>query len=238
MASFGIERSRVRALVSTEQLALDERVRKRRGVDLDERAFGAATRMVDRAGEQALAGTAVAQQQDRLVGRGDPPRLLDDLAHFRALRDHAPEAFASIEPLRERAHARGQPAAFGDPADPQTQLVHREWLDQIVDGTFLHRIDRILGGRMRGHDHDVGRRRHATCFSQHRHPIDVGHAQVRQYDVESPGSNPFDPVAAARCVGDVVADAFEHLRQHAAELGLVVDDQDARHRCSWVPTGR
>ena len=129
--------------------------------------------MVDGAGKQVLARAALAEQEHGLVGRSDAARIGDHTAHRGRFGDHAAEALAGVEPTRERIGARGDRAALDDVADAQTELVHRERLDEIVDRAELHRFDRVLRGGMRGHEHDIGARRDASHLAQHGHTVDT-----------------------------------------------------------------
>ena len=156
VAGLGVDRAGVGALVAAEQLALDEGLGERGGVDLDERAGAARAGVVDRAGQEVLAGAALAEQEDGLVGGGDAAGVGDDAAHRGGLGDDAAEALARVEPAGEGVGPRGDRAALDDVADAHPELVHRERLDEVVGGAELHRLDGVLRGRVRGHQHDVG----------------------------------------------------------------------------------
>ena len=65
-----LRRAGERARLVAEELALDERGRNRRAVDLDERLVPAPAGGVDRPGDQLLAGAGFAQDQHRRVGAG------------------------------------------------------------------------------------------------------------------------------------------------------------------------
>jgi hypothetical protein len=70
-----------------EQLGLEERLRERRAVDLDERARGAPALVVDGSCELALPRSALAEEQHARVGGRDLPRGGEHRLHGRALRD-------------------------------------------------------------------------------------------------------------------------------------------------------
>ena len=77
----------VRAALVAEQLALDERGRQRRAVDVDERRLAARAVDVDRAREQALAGAGLAVEQHGRVGlRRAHDHLVDRRHRGRACR--------------------------------------------------------------------------------------------------------------------------------------------------------
>jgi serine/threonine protein kinase len=70
-----------RALLVPEQLALDERRRNRAAVDDDERSALARTRLMNRFGEQRLARSGLALDQNGRVGAGNPRQRLEDAPH-------------------------------------------------------------------------------------------------------------------------------------------------------------
>ena len=74
--------ARVGALLVPEQLRLQQRLGDRPAVDRHERAVAPAALRVERAGEQFLAGSALALDEDRGVGPGDARHDVEDLAHL------------------------------------------------------------------------------------------------------------------------------------------------------------
>src|SRR5262249_44757647 len=80
-------RSRERSLGEAEELALDELVRERAQVDRDERLGGARARAVDRAGDDFLAGAALAGEEERRHGGRDLRDKVEDAPHGGALGD-------------------------------------------------------------------------------------------------------------------------------------------------------
>ena len=76
-----------RALLVAEQLALQQRLGDGGAVDRQERPGGPAAVLVDGAGDQLLAGAALAEDQHGDVLRGDPADRLVDLLHRRRAAD-------------------------------------------------------------------------------------------------------------------------------------------------------
>ena len=70
-----------------EQLALQQVLGERAAVDADERAVAARAELVDRLGDQFLAGAGLAQEQHRGVGLGHLPRQPIDVLHRRPRAD-------------------------------------------------------------------------------------------------------------------------------------------------------
>ena len=84
----------VRAALVAEQLALDERGRQRRAVDVDERRLAPRAVDVDRAREQALAGAGLAVEQHGRVGLRRAHDHLVHRGHRGRAADHVVEAAA------------------------------------------------------------------------------------------------------------------------------------------------
>src|SRR5258705_349544 len=85
-------RPRERALLVAEQLALDQVLRDRRAVDLDEGTLDAVRVVVNRVGDQLLAGAVLALDQDVRVAGGHTLYQLEQLLHLLALADDVREA--------------------------------------------------------------------------------------------------------------------------------------------------
>src|SRR5260370_27069883 len=76
------------ALLMAEELGSDEAGRQRRAVDGDEGPFAIGRALMDRAGNQLLAGAALAGDQHRRVGRAELADLIIDPLHARAVAYH------------------------------------------------------------------------------------------------------------------------------------------------------
>jgi len=81
----GTDRAGERALFVTEQLGLEDLPRQGAAVNRHERPRAARRVLVDRAGDELLAGPALAQDQHRRIGRGHAIDDSQDLVHPGAL---------------------------------------------------------------------------------------------------------------------------------------------------------
>ena len=79
--------------------------------DGDERSIGLGPERMDQPGEERLARSGLADDQDRSPGRGDRRRQLDDLSPARISADQADLASEQLE----RAAARARAVAGGSP---------------------------------------------------------------------------------------------------------------------------
>ena len=96
------------ALLVAEQLALQQRLGDGGAVDRQERLVGPAAVLVEGAGDQLLAGAALAEDQDVDVLRGDPADGLAHLLHDRAAADDAVAACSSAGSTAGTLHQPGR----------------------------------------------------------------------------------------------------------------------------------
>ncbi len=92
-----------RALLVSEQFALQQIFRNRRAVDLDEGAGGALRMFVNGAGDQIFSDAAFAAQQHRGIGRRDALDQRQHGLHFVAMRDDVGVGVAASQRLAQRA---------------------------------------------------------------------------------------------------------------------------------------
>ena len=102
-----------RALDVAEQLALEDVLAQRGAVQRHERLVLARAVLVDRLGDQFLAGAGLALDQHAGVGRRDPLQPVDDVVHLRAVADDALEAELLVEPAVQLGVRPPQARAFG-----------------------------------------------------------------------------------------------------------------------------
>ena len=134
-----------------EQLALDQLARDRRHVDRDKRAVAALAVIVQRAGDQFLAGAALADDHHRQVGAHQPGDHAIDLLHRRRAADQRQLLFAVVLVglVDRRVGRRGQRAL-----DDIDQFAQVERLGQVFEGAALGRLDRGQQRVLRAHHDD------------------------------------------------------------------------------------
>src|SRR5256885_6101028 len=144
-----------RALLVAEQLRLEQRLGQRGAVDRDERAAAPRRARVDRAGDELLAGAALALDEHRRGAAGD---LLEERHHPAergARADDRALLEQVVEPLLERAVLLDQVSALEGLADQAQELGALERLGEEVVRALLHRLDRLLD-RAEGGQEDHG----------------------------------------------------------------------------------
>jgi hypothetical protein len=224
------DRTRERALLVAEQLGLDERGRDGGGVDADERLVLARGFAVERERDELLAGAALARDEDG--GR-----------RVRDLLDHV----LNLQHARRGAHegARVVVSACGGLLDVAFSVLERLLDDREhfvalirlgdeVKRALLERRHREIDGAMR-RQHNDGQVLEALGDAREQlHAIEAGHAQVRDHEVKRlPRVRRFARLEhlerflpGLHC-DDLVAVLPQGGREHLAQRGFVVGDQDS-----------
>ena len=124
------------------------------------------------AGEQLLAGAALALEQHGRVGGRGAVQLLQHLAQLGVLADDARRAAALGQLLLQQDVLGEHPALRDRPLDHQQQVIGIDGLGQEVHRPFLHRRHRVLDAAVGGHDDDLqlgvellGRAQHAEAVA-------------------------------------------------------------------------
>ena len=220
-----------RAALVAEQLALDQLARDRRHVDRDERTGPAFAVIVQRAGDQFLAGARLAVDHHRQVGGGEPGDGPVDLLHRRAAADQR-QAFVRIARLR-RAGARLRRHRQGA-ADHRQQFLQIEWLGQVFEGAALGRLHRRHQRRLRAHHHHAQVRPDLADARNQVEAVLVRHDHVGDDQIALAVLHPAPERRGVAGAADLIAGPPQCLGQHGADGSVVVRDQDGGwgHRSS------
>src|SRR5262249_12147380 len=141
LADAVVDRAREGAALVTEELALEERVGKRRAVDGDEAAALALALEVDRARRELLAGAGLAVDEDGRVVLREHADRLEDLVHDAVAAHHVGEGVAVGELAAEVVDLVEQPALLEDLLRREEDLLLLEGLRDVVARALLDRLD-------------------------------------------------------------------------------------------------
>src|SRR5204863_590351 len=221
-------RAREGAALVAEHLRFDEIARQRGAVDGDERLAAAPPRALamDRGGDQLLAGARLPGDQDARLRRCDARNQCAQLFHGRT-RSHQRIGVAEllVQPLvlgqraaqRERAAQRDQ-HAFG-----------RERFLEELEGAELGGADRVGEVRLAAHHDDGDVRRALADLLERRETVGAGrHHQIEKDDVRGVFLQPLQRRGAALGLDCFKAVRLQQGAYHAADIGFVVDEEDAR----------
>ncbi len=191
----------------------------------------AARVLVQGAGDELLAGAALAGDQHRGRGVGD---ALEDGVHVDdrlALADD-PEAG---RPLARGGGRHGDlPRGVGVGEVPRAQglldddphFVLIEGLGDEIEGARLQRLDGDVHRAVGRHHHHGAGGVVAQRGAEQLHPVDLGHAQIGDHQVDVVLFEEGQGRLAVFCGVNVVAVAAELSDEHLAQVRFVVDDED------------
>jgi signal transduction histidine kinase len=208
-----------------EELALDERLRHGRAIDLHVRLFFARTAGVDRLRDEVLARAALAGDEDRgRVHALEVVQHLEDALHGRALADEALVALLAAEV----AHLAREAADVDRLLELQRELAQVEGLREVPRGAEARGVDGAVHGAVGSDDDRRDVELHLLHLAEHAEAVDLGHLEV---DDERVGRLRRQHVEALLPVGrddDVVALRAEVLGHRPADELLVVAHEHAQ----------
>jgi hypothetical protein len=139
-------------------------------------------------GDQLLAGTALAHDQDRHVGSRDLASQLEDGLHDGAGRDDLRELLAPRQPGLQADVLHGKPPLLEGAANHDVELGYAARLGEIIVGSEFHRGDSRLDCSVAGYDHDLRWGVELHSLAQNADAVDFRHHQVYECHVELGGS--------------------------------------------------
>ncbi len=160
-------------------------LRNRRAVDRDKRTVGARAERVQRAGEELLAGAALAFEQHRRVGRRRTVKRDGDGGELRIFTDNLRRASALRELRFEQDVFGRQPALRERALDHQQQVIGVDRLGQEIERAFLHRRHRVLNAAERRHHDDRQLGIELLGRAQHAEAVAVGQPQIGEDDARA-----------------------------------------------------
>src|SRR5262245_48569327 len=191
-------------------------------------------RLVNRAGDQLLAGAGLALHENRGVETRHARDERVDLDHLVRLPHQRLAAVSRCQLLTVLEVPAGEPPGLEGAPHDDPDLVHPEGFRQIIVRARVHGLDRGLDGGERGEDHDgqIGLA-HGQAL-QHVEAIEIGHAQIHQDHVDRLGFGQAQALLAAGGHTHAITFAAERFPQELARDPIVVGDEK-RGRGAHVP---
>ena len=178
---------------------------------------------MDVARQHFLAGAALAAQQHRGVGRGDPARELQQLDRFARHRHRILVACG-----RPGAQAR----------DHLEQLRRLERFHQVVGGPVAHRLHRALDAAEGRDQHHRHLRMQRADASQQFVAVHAAHVDIGDHDIDRILREQRERLGRAGCRHDATARQLQGVGERLAQLRIVLDDQRARAAHAVLTHGR
>src|SRR5262245_1523953 len=213
-------------LLVPEQFGLDQVLRNGRTVYLDEGALGPLGVVVDRVGDQLLAGAVLPLNQDIGVAAGYAFHQLEHLVHLLALADDVAEAELPFHLHLEEGVLVDEIPALDGPLEHGQQRIG---LDRLLDEAVrapLHRLDGLRHAAVAGDDDDFRVGVRLLELPQQLQPVDVGQHHVRDDNVGLPGLEDLLAPRTDHRSADLIPLMLEQNLQPLDHGRLVIDGED------------
>src|SRR4029079_3558445 len=211
------------AFLVPEQFGLDEIARDRRHVDGDEWSGAAFAVVVQRAGDELLAGAGLTRNHDREIGLHEARQHAVDLLHGR----RAPDQRNGVEFLDLGDVLRALLWLGHGAADNRNQLLQVEGLRQIFVGATLGGPDGCHEGVLRTHHDDWQVGPVLLDTRQQIERVLVRHDHVSDDEVPVALADPAPQGGGIASRTDLVSGARERLIEDGPDRGVVVGYQYA-----------
>jgi hypothetical protein len=223
-------RAREGALLVAEQRALDEAFGEGGTVDGDERLVGTGTLVVNRAGEQLLAGAGLALEEHGGARGGHGRDHLHRAAERLAVPYEQPPAPDLHDLAAEGLVLPPQPDHLQRLPHRDLQRLGLDRLREIVDRPRLDAHDGVLDTRVAGHDDDGDPVAFLLELREQVEPGKAGHAVVGDDEVDGTARDDPHRLLDAGHEHRAVPGAAEGVLQDDTHRRLVVDAEDrCRH---------
>jgi hypothetical protein len=208
-----------------EQLGLEEGLGECAAAHFDERFVPSRRAVVDRPGEEGLAGAALAGHQDRGAAVGDGLDEVEDLEHLVVVADDVLEAEPEVELLLQGLVLEDEGLLADGLLDRDADFVVDDRLREVVERAELDRLDGALDRAVaRDHDgHDVGEA--ALEGAEEFGGLDAGHVDVGEQDFDLGAFHDRHRLVGLVGRADLVALTGEELGEGLEHDPVLVHDQ-------------
>ena len=222
-------RARERAAAIAEQLRLDQVLRNRGAVDLDEGALRAPAVVVQRVGDELLAGAVLALDEDVGLGVGHGGHQIEQLAHLPAAADDVVELVAIAQLPLERDVLGSELHALDRAPENREHALAVDRLFQEIRGAGFHRLDGARDAALPADDQHLGAGTHALELPDEVSAVGVWQHEVDERDVGHPAGECLFSFGAPNCDTRVVAGPPRDVGQPLRHIRLVVNDEHAAY---------
>ena len=189
--------------------------------------FDALAVVVDRVGDQLLAGAVLALDEDVRLARRDALDQLEQLLHLLALADDVLELVAILQLLLQLLVLVDERLLLDRLLELVEQALGVDRLLEKVERAGLHRLDRARDVALPGDDDDLGLGVELLELADELDAVDVGQHHVGHDRVRPPGLEELFAARADERRPHLVARVLEQDLQPLGHRRLVVDGEDA-----------
>ena len=211
-----------RAFLVAEQLRLDEVLRNRCAIDLDERTLRPLAVVVNRVRDQLLAGAVLALNEDVGFAGGHAFDQLEELLHLLALADYVLELVAVLQLLLQLLVLVDQRLLLDRFFQFVEQALGVDRLFEEVEGAGLHRLDRPRNIALAGDDNHFGLAIDLLELAHELDAVDIGKDHVGHYGIRAPCLEELFAARPNQSGPDFIAGMFEQNLQPLGHCRLIV----------------
>lgn len=194
-------------------------------MDDDEFGFGAAAEVVEGVGDEFLAGTAFAFDEDGGAGGGDLLDAFEDPLHGCGVAEEFVEAEAVVDLALEGGVFLFEVSAAEGAADEEVEFLDIDWFGDEVPCTAAHGFDGGVDAAVGGHHDDDWGVREGEGGVDELHAVVGTEAEVGDHDVDAFVFEDFEGFGAVG--GDIdIEVVFEGHAETVAGVFFVVDDEN------------
>ena len=215
----------------SEELALEQPLGNRHAVDRDEGLVGASAVVVDRAGHDFLARSAVAGDEHAASPVGDLPDQGEDVAHGRALADEIAEGARLVHRPAQPLVLLFEDAPLDGALEGEQRHLGLEGLGDVVESAGAHGFHCRVDASEGGHENDGGLGADSPQLAHHLDAGLSGHPDVAQDGVELDAPRLPERLVRGARLPNLVSMLLEQRREHLPHRGIVVDHQQGSRFC-------
>ena len=172
------------ALLMSEKLALEKRLRKGGAGDLDKRLPGPGAVVMDGVGHHLLPRPAFPHEQHRGVGGRHHGQRVQKTFHLRAPADDPGKIETVAQTFLENQVLRAEMIVLQRLFDQYLQFLDVQGFRQVIEGPRLERLHGRFYRGVGGHDQDGHEGTDFPDLGQRLDPVHVRHADVQQDEVK------------------------------------------------------
>ena len=209
-----------------EQLALHQTLGKRGAVYSDERPLTARAVVMQGFGYQLLSGPRLSGDHDRGLGVGNRAHQFEDLVHLRRPAHDVLKTVLLLNLRSEKLILLHQASVIERSFDDQVEFVHRERLEQVIEGSQFHRLHGVLYRPVCGYHYHLGIREGTPGFLQNLYSVHIGQPDVGQDYVVIFVRHSLPGLLSGCSQIHPVTGAIQSLAQEVSQQGIVVNHQN------------
>src|ERR1035437_6764232 len=218
-----------RAAFMAEEFALEQLFGNRGAIDRKKRLLATVAVMINRAGDEFLAGAAFTGDERGGVAGGHLTDELENLLHRLTATDDAEFVILGFEQRLIRHDLLHVVCGLERVGDDFLELQRVERLEQIIVGAELHRLNGRLRRAVGGHQNDEELRIGGADPAERFESVHTAHAHIHEHEVGLEFGNDLQPFLAGRCRGQFDFRRIKDSLERIPHILFVINQQQLAH---------